>query len=75
MLRVKDESGSILNGLYRDDVGAIVADETEEYKRYILEKQRLEQINNLSSDITNLKSEMSDIKTMLLAILDKANTK
>jgi len=75
MLRVKDEDGSILNGLYRDDVGAIVADETEEYKRYILEKQRLEQINTLSGDITNLKSEMSDIKTMLLAILDKANTK
>ena len=75
MLRVKDEDGSILNGLYRDDVGAIVADETEEYTRYILEKQRLEQINTLSGDITNLKSEMSDIKTMLLAILDKANTK
>ena len=75
MLRIKDESGNILSGLYRNDVGAIIADESEEYHRYLFEKQRLEQINNLSDDVNSLKSEMKDIKNMLLAILDKANTK
>lgn len=75
MLRVKDENGSVVPGLYRTPGGAIISEETEEYKRYLVEKQRLEQINNLTSDITNLKTEMSDIKTLLLAILDKANTK
>jgi hypothetical protein len=73
MLRVIDENGNVLEGLYRNEVGAIVIDDHEEYEKYILEKKRLEQINSLSSDMDTLKSEMSELKTLLVDFLNKAN--
>lgn len=73
MLRIKDENGSIVNGLYRTDCGSIINDDIDAYNKYMQKKQNLEQINNLSTDLDNLKTEMLDIKTLLVEFLNKVN--
>ena len=73
MLRIKDENGTIVNGLYRTEYGSIINDDTDAYNKYMQEKKSLEQINNLSTDLDSLKSEMISIKSLLVEFLNKAN--
>lgn len=73
MLRIKDENGVIIDGLYRTECGSIINDDLTAYNKYMQEKQNLEQINNLSADMDNLKSEMTDIKSLLVEFLNKVN--
>lgn len=69
MLKLQDESGNTVKGLLRDPLGAIVAERGPEYNKYIQEKKRLEQINNITTDLCNLQTEMCEIKEMLLELL------
>lgn len=69
MLKIQDESGNIVKGLLRDPLGGIVAERGQEYNKYIQEKKRLEQINNITDDLGKLQSEMSEIREMLLELL------
>lgn len=69
MLKLQDESGNIVKGLLRDSLGGIVAERGPEYNKYIQEKKRLEQINNITNDLGKLQSEMSEIREMLLELL------
>jgi hypothetical protein len=71
MLRIKDENGSVLSGLLRNNDGSIVAEPDELYERYVSEKQRIDQINNLTTDVESLKTDMASMKEMLIEILNK----
>lgn len=73
MLRIKDENGAIIDGLYRTECGSIISDDIAAYNKYMQEKQNLEQINNLSADMDNIKCEMADIKSLLVEFLNKVN--
>ena len=64
------------DGLVRDTTnGAIINTSRTEYEEYILRRQKAEERENLikqnSQEITNLKTEMQDIKSMLQQLLDK----
>ena len=71
MNRILDESGKVVTGVYRDVLGNIIAQPTEEYNKYLLEKKRHEQMNNLMNDVESLKKDFSDIKSMLLELINK----
>lgn len=71
MLRIKDDNGSVLTGLFRNNDGSIIAEPDESYERYMSEKKRIEQINNLTNDVESLKTDMASMKEMLIEILNK----
>jgi hypothetical protein len=64
MIKVKDDTGNIVPGLLKSSHGALVVQPDTAYDRYKKEKE-------LSLEITNLKSEMADIKAMLLILVNK----
>ena len=66
MLRVKDENGNVVPGLFKDDRGAIVVNDKPGYQKYLLEKQHQETINNL-------KQEVSELKDMIHALIANAS--
>jgi len=70
-MKIRDESGNTVSGLYRDQLGNIIAKPNEEYNKYLLEKKRHKQISELISDVDYLKSEVSHIKSMLLELINK----
>lgn len=55
MMHVKDESGNIIPGLFKDSVGAIIVEKNYDYNKYVQEKKRLDKINNLESEVKELK--------------------
>ena len=66
MLRVKDENGNIVSGLFKDERGTIVVNDKVGYQRYLLERQHQETINNL-------KQEVSELKDMIHALIANAS--
>ena len=71
MNKILDETGKVMSGVYRDHLGNIIAQPTEEYNKYLLEKKRHQQMNSLISDVESLKQDFSDIKSMLLELINK----
>lgn len=71
MQKIQDQSGNLINGIYRDSIGAIVAERGDSYNKYLQDKKRAEQITCLSDDLECLKGEMTEIKSMLLELLKK----
>lgn len=53
MLRVKDESGQIVRGVYKNSLGAILVDNQTEYEKY---KRQQETINTLNKKVDELTS-------------------
>ncbi len=69
MIRVKDDSDNIIQGLYKMDNGSIVVDRQSEYKKYMAEKKQVEKINELESTINSIKQDISETKELLLLLL------
>lgn len=55
MIQVKDESGNLVPGLLKDNLGAIIVEKDYNYNKYVQEKKRLDKINNLESEVKELK--------------------
>lgn len=55
MMRVKDDSGNIVSGILKVADGVLIAEPGQEYNKYLQEKKRLDKINNLESEIKELK--------------------
>lgn len=63
---VADSSGRPIPGLYKSEsTGAIVTEKNSEYQKYLRERENLKKVNNLSNQVEELKSEMSEIKNLL----------
>ena len=57
-------------GLVRDSKSkAIVAEDREQYNKYIQGRNFRDQVNNVNKEIGDLKSELSEIKVMLSQLL------
>lgn len=67
-MRVKDEQGNIIPGLYRTSNGSIIVDDKEGYDKYI--KQR-NTILNQKSSIDKLQDEVSNLKEMIATLIKK----
>lgn len=61
MIKVKDESGAVINGVYKDNLGNLIVGDVKEYNKYMYEKQQQEIINNLKEDVNSLKSMLTTI--------------
>lgn len=61
MLRVKDESGNIVAGLFKDNLGNLVVNDNKAYNTYLKSKQQQETINNLSKELTELKELINNL--------------
>jgi hypothetical protein len=79
MIRVKDENNNIINGLVKNEMGALIVSNVNEYNRYVQSKQQLETINKLkqdndiiSSDIAELKQDMGEIKNLLQTLINNS---
>ena len=69
---VKDHAG-----WYRDENGAIQCANTSDYKKYMkrynAQKVKEQQMETLQTEVSELKSEMSDIKSLLLTLVQSKN--
>jgi hypothetical protein len=79
MIRVKDENNNIINGLMKNEIGALIVSNVNEYNRYVQSKQQLETINKLkqdndiiSSEIAELKQDMGEIKNLLQTLINNS---
>lgn len=61
MLRVKDENGNIVAGLFKDNLGNLVVNDNKAYNTYLKSKQQQETINNLSKELTELKELINNL--------------
>lgn len=66
-------------GLYRDTTsGAIINDNTYEYesymKNYQLRQKKTERVDRIEEDLNCLKSEISEIKSLLLKLNERASS-
>ena len=79
MIRVKDENNNIINGLVKNEIGALIVSDVSEYNRYVQSKQQLETINKLkqdndiiSSEMAELKQDMGEIKNLLQTLINNS---
>jgi hypothetical protein len=79
MIRVKDENNNIINGLVKNEMGALIVSDISEYNRYVQSKQQLETINKLkqdndiiSSEMAELKQDMGEIKNLLQTLINNS---
>lgn len=65
-------------GLYRDlESGAIINDNLYDYESYMKSyqnrKDKFDKINQIENDLSTLKSEMSEIKNLLLELHERSS--
>jgi len=77
MIRVKDENNNIINGLMKNEMGALIVSDVSEYNKYIQSKQQLETINilkqdtlNISNELETIKEDINDIKNLLQTLIN-----
>jgi hypothetical protein len=66
-------------GLYRDsDSGAIVNSNTYEYESYMksyqMRQNKSQKIDKIENELQDLKSELTEIKTLLLKLNERSTT-
>lgn len=71
MIRVKDENGNIVDGIYKDSLGTIIVRKESEYKKH---KQHKEVINRLTDKIEHLSTTVDKL-TKLVVELTKEKLK
>lgn len=52
---------------------AVVRNDIQAYKSYIAKRNEVLKIEALNNDVTNIKSELSDIKSLLQKLIDGKN--
>lgn len=66
MMKIKNSDGSILNGVYKTELGAIIIDDKKEFNKYKMERERILKMNNMER-------ELHELKSMLAQLLEKNN--
>lgn len=69
-MQVRDESGKVIEGVIKDNLGNLIVSDVAEYNKYKFERQQQEIINNLKQDVNSLKTMLQQIITKL----DKSET-
>lgn len=65
MMKIKDNSGQVMSGIFKDERGNLIVKNDLEYRKYLQSKQQQETINNLSKEVSDLKSMMQEILSTL----------
>lgn len=61
MIKVKDEQGNEVPGLFKDSRGVIVVKDDAQHRRYMKEKNQAEIINNLVKEISELRQLVDEL--------------
>lgn len=61
MIKIKDDSGHVMSGIYKDERGYIVVKNDAEYNKHLRSVQQQETINKLSQEVSQLKQMMSEL--------------
>lgn len=64
-MKVADQSGAVIEGLYRTRSQGLSVNNPAAYQKYITEKQRIEKLHNLEQEVTDIKSTLSQILEIL----------
>lgn len=64
-MKIKDNSGQVMSGIFKDERGNLIVKNDLEYRKYLQSKQQQETINNLSKEVSDLKSMMQEILSTL----------
>lgn len=64
MIRIKDETGQIISGIYREESGAILVDDSDSYGKYLKEKER-------TMEVVQLTSKVDALEKMVRQLLDE----
>ena len=68
MIKIKDETGNVVPGLYRDSVGTIVVKDQDAYDRYMASKSiKLRD----QAKISSLEAELRELKALITSIINK----
>jgi hypothetical protein len=60
-----------VSGFVKDPFSqAVINTDDAEYRRILTERERAKKVESLCCDVDNIKSELSDIKTLLLQIVN-----
>lgn len=71
LIPAADANGRPLSGLYKSSkTGAIVAEKSPEYQRYLRERENIKHVQSLTSQIDTLKSEVDELKDLLKQSLE-----
>jgi hypothetical protein len=64
-MKVADQSGTVIEGLFRTQTHGLSVKNPIAYQKYITEKQRIERLHNLENEVTDMKSTLSQILEIL----------
>lgn len=70
MMRVKDESGRIIEGVCKDSNGAIIIQPDSNLTRY---RQQQEVINRLTDKIDSVSSTVDQLRELILTLTKEKN--
>jgi len=71
LVPVADANGRPLSGLYKSSkTGAIVAEKSAEYQRYLRERENIKHMRSLENQVDTLKSEVDELKDLLKQSLE-----
>lgn len=68
MIKVKDDSGHVMSGIYKDERGYIVVKNDVEYNKHVRSVQQQETINKLSQEVSQLKEMMSELISTIKSV-------
>jgi CHASE3 domain sensor protein len=60
-----------VQGIYRTEQGYLINKDNEALQNYKANKARMRKMNDVSSDVEQLKRDMSEIKELLIKALNK----
>lgn len=55
MKRLRDENGTIIEGMVKSPVGSIIVQKSKDYQQYMQEREQLGKINKLTEEVESLK--------------------
>lgn len=61
MIKIKDDSGHVMSGIYKDERGYIIVKNDVEYNKHLRSVQQQETINKLSQEVSQLKEMISEL--------------
>jgi hypothetical protein len=64
--RIKDQTGNPMNGLLRSKNGSVVVENPAEYQKYMKDKELREEMSKMRSDIDDIRTMLEKIAVAVL---------
>lgn len=64
-MKVKDQNGNIVSGVFRTAQGGLVVDDQSSYSKYIKESEQAKKMSNMETQIADLQCLVAELLTKL----------